>query len=109
MDLQQIKQERYNNSNTQACPVPLTLVDIQSESFTSTVRTKKKKKKKVIALFIDGVKLSTLKSQGGLWLNQPPLIHAFNSSRIPKQGTLNTFSYYSINARGSPDKPQVIN
>lgn len=84
----------------------LTLVDIQSGSFTSTVCTRKKK---VIALFIDGVKLSTLKSQGGLWLNQLPLIHAFNSYRIQKQGTLNTFPYYSINARGSPDKPQVIN
>lgn len=62
-----------------------------------------------MALFIDGVKLSTLKRLGQCVFNQAALIHAHNSRGGRKWAGLNTFPYYSINARGQADKTRAVN
>lgn len=63
---------------------------------------------KIIALFIGGVKLSTLKS-----LRQYSLINPLDSytqfTLQLRAGALNTVPYYSINASDQADKTQVIN
>lgn len=67
------------------------------------------KREEIMALFIDGVKLSTLKRLGQCVFNQAALIHAHNSRGGRKWAGLNTFPYYSINARGQADKTRAVN
>lgn len=66
--------------------------------------------KKVIALFIDGVKLSTLKSSGQYGLIRP--LDSYSQFTLQlRAGRIksHTVPYYSINASDQADKNQVIN